>query len=63
MKRKPMPIRHNFFSSRRTVKEAMEYAYELIEAIPAEGGSRIAAYTGFYVVLNTIAKVLEEENE
>jgi len=35
----------------------------MIETIPAEGGSRIAAYTALHVVCNTIADALEGDDE
>jgi len=56
-------LRHGLFASRNNIKDAISYAYAMIETIPAEGGSRIAAYTALHVVCNTIADALEGDDE
>ncbi len=57
-----LEIRNGFFADRKTLREAMDFAYELINNI--EGPDRIAAITALQVVLNTIANELEVyENE
>lgn len=46
-------IKHGMFASRQTTKEAMDYAYELIETINKK--DTIAAFTALHVVLNTVS--------
>lgn len=46
----------NLFSDRATVQEAMQYIDEIFERIPAKGGDRMLAYTGVYLLYNTVVK-------
>ena len=44
---------HRLFAARAALHEALDYAYTLINSLPAE--SQVAAYTALHVVLNTVA--------
>lgn len=46
-------LRYEMFASRESVAEAMSYAYELIQTLPA--ADRITAFTALHVVLNAVA--------
>ena len=51
-------LKHGMFASRPSSKEAMDYAYELIETI--DKSDRAAAFTALHVVLNTVANTMEQ---
>jgi hypothetical protein len=51
-------IRHGLFADRATVKEAFDYAFDVISRLPSS--EQIAATTAMYVVLNTISKEIEK---
>lgn len=53
-------IRHNLFADRKTVKEAWDYAFEVINRI--RGEDKAAAMTALMVLMNTISnQILENE--
>lgn len=54
-------IRHGLFADRETLKEAFDYAFEVIKRM--KDSEQIAATTAMYVVLNTIAKELVKEEK
>jgi hypothetical protein len=53
-------IRHNLFSERDTMKEALDYAFSVFRTL---GPNEIAATTALYVVLNTISNELFKTGE
>ena len=48
------------FTTPDDINTAFKNAQSLIEAIPAEGGARIGAYTALYSVCNAIAKEINK---
>jgi len=50
--------RTGLFADRATVKEAFDYAFDVISRLPSS--EQIAATTAMYVVLNTISKEIEK---
>lgn len=53
-------MRHGLFADRGTdVREAMRYAYELINTLE-HGNDQMTAYTALHVLTNTIANVIKE---
>ena len=58
---------HELFSDRNTVQEAMKYIDDIFEQIPTKGGDRMVAYTGAYLLYNTVVKhynkQIEDHNE
>jgi hypothetical protein len=54
-------IRHGLFGERETVKEAFEYAFDVITRMPSS--EQIAATTALYVILNTISKEIIKNEE
>ena len=54
----------DLFSDRSTVNEAFQYLDDIMKTVH-DGGDRMAAYTGAYVIYNTVVnhynKQLEEE--
>lgn len=54
-------IRHGLFADRPSIKEARDYAFEVIGRMAKS--EQIAATTAMMVMLNTISKqILENEN-
>jgi hypothetical protein len=51
-------IRHGLFADRATVKDAFDYAFDVISRLPSS--EQIAATTALYVVLNTLSKEIEK---
>jgi len=47
-------IRNGLFADRDSVSEAWEYAFEVLNSLPAK--NRVAATTAMMVLINTIAK-------
>ena len=47
-------IRHDLFAERDTVKEAWDYAFDVINGMSES--DKIAAFTALMVLLNTISK-------
>lgn len=54
-------IRHNLFADRNTVKEAWDYAFEVINSI--RESDRAAAMTALMVLMNTISKEIIKNEE
>ena len=55
-------IRHGLFAERDTVKDAFDYAFDVIDSM--RGANKIAATTALYVVLNTISnEIISNEKE
>ncbi len=54
---------HQLFAHRGTLNEAMQYADDILEQIPSEGGGRIAAYTAAYVLYNTAVRHYNKQIE
>lgn len=55
-------IRHNLFADRDTVKEAWDYAFEVMNRL--RDGEKIAAMTAMMVLMNTISKeIIKNEEE
>jgi len=53
-------IRHKLFAERDTVKEAWDYAFDVMNGL--RGTDRVAAMTALMVLLNTISKqIIENE--
>lgn len=53
-------IRHGLFADRKTVKEAWDYAFDVINSL--RDHDKIAATTAMMVLLNTISnEILENE--
>jgi len=53
-------MRHNLFADRETVKEAWDYAFEVINSL--RESDRAAAMTAMMVLMNTISKeILKNE--
>jgi len=53
-------IRYKLFADRETLKEAVDYAFEVFRRLGPDG--EIAATTAMMVVLNTLSnKILENE--
>ena len=46
-------LKHGLFAERPTMKEAMDFAYEIIETLDVK--DRSAAFTALHVVMNTIS--------
>ena len=53
-------IRFKLFGERDTLKEAMEYAFDVFRTL---GPNEIAATTAMMVVLNTLANEIEKVKE
>jgi len=53
------PYAHGFFADRDDLQEAIEYANDIIQALPNE--HRLAAYSALYVVINTAAKIERDQ--
>lgn len=47
-------LRHGLFADRDSVSEAWEYAFEVLNRLPAK--DRVAATTAMMVLINTISK-------
>lgn len=56
-----LSIRHKLFADRDTVKEALDYAFEVFRRIGPDG--EIAATTAMMIVLNTISKEILNNEE
>jgi len=54
-------IRHGLFADRATVKEAFDYAFDVIDSM--RGANKVAATTALYVVLNTLSKEIEKNEK
>ena len=54
-------IRHGLFADRATLKEAFDYATEVIQRLPSS--EQIAVTTALYVVLNTLSKEIIANEE
>lgn len=54
-------MRHNLFADRETVKEAWDYAFEVINRLRDK--DRVAAMTAMMVLLNTISKEILKNEE
>ena len=54
-------IRHDLFADRATVKDAFDYAFDVIDSM--RGANKIAATTALYVVLNTLSKEIEKNEK
>ena len=54
-------IRHGLFADRETLKEAFDYAQEVINRLPSS--EQIAVTTALYVVLNTLSKEIIANEE
>ena len=55
-------IRHGLFADRATVKDAFDYAFDVIDSM--RGANKVAATTALYVVLNTISnEIISNEKE
>lgn len=55
-------MRHGLFAERETVKEAWDYAFEVINSLPKS--QKAAAMTAMMVLLNTISKeILKNEKD
>tara|TARA_R110000868_G_scaffold98245_1_gene270267 strand:- start:1197 stop:1439 length:243 start_codon:yes stop_codon:yes gene_type:complete len=55
-------IRHNLFADRETVKEAWDYAFEVINCL--RGSEKLATTTAMMVLLNTISnEIVKNEKE
>jgi len=51
-------IRHNLFADRATVKEAWDYAFEVINRL--RDSEKVAATTALMVLLNTISNEIQK---
>jgi hypothetical protein len=54
-------MRHNLFADRETVKEAWDYAFEVLNSL--RDSDRVAAMTAMMVLLNTISKQIIKNEE
>lgn len=54
-------IRHGLFADRETVKEAWDYAFEVINRM--REGEKVAATTALMVLMNTISKQIIANEE
>ena len=54
-------IRHDLFADRATVKDAFDYAFDVIDSM--RGANKVAATTALYVVLNTLSKEIEKNEK
>ena len=54
-------IRHDLFADRATVKDAFDYAFDVIDSL--RGANKVAATTALYVVLNTLSKEIEKNEK
>ena len=54
-------MRHNLFADRETVKEAWDYAFEVINSL--RESDRAAAMTAMMVLMNTISKEILKNEE
>lgn len=58
-------MQSSLFATKDSIKEAVEYAYKVIDA--GDAGSKTAMYTVVHVLLNTIAEeirqITEESND
>ena len=54
-------IRHGLFAERATVKDAFDYAFDVIDSM--RGANKVAATTALYVVLNTLSKEIEKNEK
>lgn len=53
--------KHGLFNTMESVESAMQYADQIINAIPKE--DRMPAYTALYVMYNTIIKYYQEQDK
>lgn len=53
----------DMFSDRSSVNEAFQYLDDILKTVQAEGGDRIAAYTGAYVLYNTVVNHYNKQLE
>lgn len=54
-------IRHGLFADRATVKDAFDYAFDVIDSM--RGANKVVATTALYVVLNTLSKEIEKNEK
>ena len=55
-------MRHNLFADRETVKEAWDYAFEVMNSL--RQSDRVAAMTAMMVLMNTISKeIIKNEGD
>ena len=54
-------IRHGLFADRPTVKDAFDYAFDIIDSM--RGANKVAATTALYVVLNTLSNEIEKNEK
>jgi hypothetical protein len=54
-------IRHGLFAERATVKDAFDYAFDVIDSM--RGANKVAATTALYVVLNTLSNEIEKNEK
>ena len=54
-------IRHGLFADRPTVKDAFDYAFDVIDSM--RGANKVAATTALYVVLNTLSNEIEKNEK
>ena len=54
-------IRHGLFADRPTVKDAFDYAFDVINSM--RGANKIAATTALYVVLNTLSNEIQKNEK
>jgi hypothetical protein len=54
-------IRHGLFADRATVKDAFDYAFDVIDSM--RGANKVAATTALYVVLNTLSNEIEKNEK
>ena len=51
-------LKHGLFADRKNLKDAMSHAYSLIATLDPE--DRSVAFTALHIVLNTVAKEIEQ---
>lgn len=56
-----LSIRHKLFADRDTVKDAVDYAFEVFRRLGPDG--EMAATTAMMIVLNTISKEILSNEE
>jgi hypothetical protein len=54
-------IRHGLFADRETIKEAWDYAFEMINTL--KDGDKMVATTALMVLMNTISKEILQNEE
>jgi hypothetical protein len=52
---------NQLFSHRDTIQEAMQYIDDIFEQIPAGDSNRMYAYTGVYLLYNTVVKYYNKQ--